>query len=148
MFDEAIANRFWAKVRKGDGCWPWTHAKYTGGYGKFAIEHRRLEGAHRMAWMLTFGPIPDGLHVCHACDNRACCNPKHLFVGTSAANNIDARQKGRVVPQNGALTANQVASIKAATAAGEPMKAIARRLGVHRNTVRGIVRGKVYIPAA
>lgn len=90
-----LEERFWRKVQKADGCWLWTGALFTAGYGKFTVKHQELEGAHRMAWLLTFGAIPDGLQVCHACDNPPCCNPKHLMLGTTAANHIDARLKGR-----------------------------------------------------
>ena len=52
--------------------------------------------AHRLAWELTFGPIPDGLHVLHACDNPPCIRPDHLMLGTQRANMRDAGRKGRL----------------------------------------------------
>lgn len=90
------ADRFWSKVRKGSPseCWEWTRSIGTGGYGKFGIDGV-IEGAHRMAWTITNGPIPEGLFVCHSCDNRKCCNPAHLWLGTIQDNLRDMVQKRR-----------------------------------------------------
>ena len=92
---EKDKSRFWAKVdRSGgpDACWLWTAAKRKTGYGLFYI--RRAHGSHRIAWAMDKGPIPDGLCVCHRCDNPPCCNPKHLYAGTKVDNAQDSIRAG------------------------------------------------------
>lgn len=89
--------RFWLAVDVSDlsGCWEWTHTRSNKGYGVTCISGRVNTFAHRMAWHLTNGPIPDGLFVCHHCDNPPCVRPDHLFLGDVKANMEDMVQKGR-----------------------------------------------------
>lgn len=90
--------RFWAKVdRSGgaDACWRWAAYLDPRGYGAFATNHSKMRGAHRVAWELTFGPIRGELDVLHRCDNPACVNPTHLFLGNHQANMDDRNHKGR-----------------------------------------------------
>jgi hypothetical protein len=92
-----VAERFWALVDRSGECWEWRGGRYLNGYGRFRLNNpRRMTGAHRVAYELTHGPVPDGLLVLHGCDNRACCRPDHLRVGTAGDNIRDALSRGRV----------------------------------------------------
>ena len=71
-------------------CWPWLGAKATNGYGAY-----RNMNAHRATYLLLVGKIPDGMVVCHKCDNQLCCNPTHLWIGTQKDNMRDMHAKGR-----------------------------------------------------
>lgn len=88
--------RFWRNVdrRSGSECWPWTGSIGSGGYGAFSIRGKQLT-ASRRAYELTFGAIPEGLFVLHSCDNRPCCNPAHLRVGTHTDNMRDMVSRDR-----------------------------------------------------
>lgn len=94
--DEDACMRFLERVDKPDdeSCWPYIGRLNRAGYGQFDWEARPWL-AHRFMWQIVFGDIPDGLFVCHACDNPTCCNPGHLWLGTCADNTRDMWTKGR-----------------------------------------------------
>ena len=125
-------------------CRVWVRATKNG-YGILSVANRH-EYAHRMAYRLWVGPIPEGIFVCHSCDNPPCFNPKHLFLGTHVENLQDASRKGRMHPGErhgmARLTDAQAKEIKAALALGDRGTDIAARYDIHPNTVYGIKKGR------
>lgn len=103
MISKKQAERFWARVdRSGgsDACHEWRGGLKANGYGRMRVGSlpagtRKMMGTHRIAWILTNGPIVDGLFVCHTCDNPPCCNTRHHFLGTIQDNTADMLAKGR-----------------------------------------------------
>ena len=111
-----ISERLWSLVNIGnDGdCWEWTgtvnRGKYNrGGYGRVGDGHGRKKYAHRVAYELTKGQIPEGFQVLHQCDNRRCCNPAHLHLGTNADNQREKVERGRAAIK---LNAESVRAIR------------------------------------
>ncbi len=93
-YRKPLEERFWKNVQKSDGCWEWQGKCTINGYG-YIVHNGKGLLTHRVSWELHKGPIPEGLVVCHHCDNRRCIRPDHLFVGTLADNNHDMMAKGR-----------------------------------------------------
>jgi hypothetical protein len=93
---DSTLQRFWARVRKGDGCWIFSGGNRGKGYKHLCSGGKARVAAHRFSWELAHGQkIPDGMLVCHTCDVRACVRPDHLFLGTHKDNHRDMMQKGR-----------------------------------------------------
>ena len=88
-----LKTRFWAKVKKGDGCWEW-QAQNVNGYGRIRI-NGKLVLSHRVVWEMNNGKIPNGIDILHSCDNPSCVNPKHLWAGTHQENMKDRDNKNR-----------------------------------------------------
>lgn len=131
------------------GCWIWLGSMTGNGYGQFMHE-RKLRRAHRFSYELYIGPIPNGLCTCHKCDNPACVNPGHMFLGTLKDNMQDASKKGRLSHTSrlrgekhhqSKLTGLQVKAIRADSRAQRP---IARDYGVSQNLVSQIKTRKIW----
>lgn len=92
---ESEERYFWGRIdRPNIGCWQWTGGRFNNGYGAF-WQNGSTKRAHRAAWIFANGVIPEGMLVCHHCDNRGCCRPSHLFLGTALDNQRDCIAKGR-----------------------------------------------------
>lgn len=91
-----LADRLWAKTERVGDCLEWTGTRLPRGYGViYGGPERRKVYTHRAAYEVTHGPVPDGMYVCHKCDNPSCVEPDHLFLGSPADNMQDMRAKGR-----------------------------------------------------
>lgn len=137
-------HQFWDRVLRTDaGCWHWTGAHSVGGYGQLALRNANgrvaTKGAHRMAWELLVGPIPEGMEIDHRCRNRGCVNPAHLRVVTRAENIRDAAQAGRR-PVDPATWAAEVRALLDATQMSQIE--LAHALGVQECTVSTWVSGR------
>lgn len=133
-------------VRVGS-CLEWQGARDGEGYGR-TQQRGKVWMANRLSWVLSHGPIPAGLEVCHRCDNPPCVNPEHLFLGTHQDNMRDAIAKGRfkiaglpgVTNLSAKLNDEQVREIRALAEQGVSQRTLARRFGVTQSTVWRIVR--------
>jgi hypothetical protein len=140
-------DRFWSKARLcPNGCLLWTGAVNNWGYGRFLYQGK-ARFAHRVAWALTHGPIPDGLHVCHSCDRPLCVNPEHLFLGTDLDNTRDMFAKGRNHSRAGTSNGNaKLTESDVRTIRGSPLghSELGRVYGVSPQTIFSIRRRKLW----
>lgn len=151
-WNRTFEERFWKRVKVGqsDECWPWLGGCNWGGYGKVR-RGAKLLTAHRVAFELTNGAIPKGLCALHKCDQRNCCNPSHVFIGTYKDNNRDRAQKGRSRPRRGEdngraiLTAKDVIKIRAVwDNGGITIAQLARKYSVAWEHMKRIVNRKLW----
>jgi len=147
---QIISGRSQPSKSMGGPCLPWEGAT-SGGYGNIKIDGKMLR-AHRAAWEKMHGPIPDGLHVLHRCDNRRCINPGHLFLGSNRDNVIDKTLKGHgVTPHylgekhpNAKLSDSEAREIRERALAGESTGALAEEFSVSQAAVSLIKHSKTY----
>lgn len=131
-------DKFWARVDKSAGdncCWPWTKGRCKKrGYGKVNYKNRQYK-SHRIAYMLSIGPISDGLLICHHCDNPPCCNPSHLYQGNYKTNAEDTIARGRrPIPKHKRLFESMIPDIAALLAVNTRAE-VAKMFGVGRRTL-------------
>lgn len=153
-----LDGNFWKKVDFGTGCWNWKGLRDPSGYGYFSIprDHHlfrkakrkdQMVRASRFAFQRVVGPIPEGLVVCHSCDNPSCVRPEHLFLGTTQENADDKVRKNRQYrpvgeKNNGSsLTEVQVMEIRRRLAIGESGRSLAKEFGVSKGCVSLINTG-------
>jgi hypothetical protein len=150
-----VADRFWKYVDKRglDECWPWVGARDTSGYGILLVD-RKARKAHRISWVISGKELPeyagnDPIGILHRCDNRLCCNPAHLFLGTNLTNIVDKVLKGRAsrkaILANPKLTAAQVGGIRALLPTGLSHRKIGQLFGVSRSNIGLIANGKTWV---
>ena len=151
-------------VKSRNGCWNWTRCKQAG-YGVAYFGKRRVL-AHRAAWESVNGPIPEGMSICHSCDNPSCINPAHLWLGTHKQNMHDAIQKGRASKPpvhvggehwrlkyphmvqrgednpNAIMTDEQVIQMRKDYVSGQPLDEICARYEINRATMHDYTSGR------
>ena len=150
----SIEENFWGMVDCSGDCWVWVGSKTRGGYGNFGLG-QGVHRAHRFAWKLINGPIPEGLWVLHKCDNRPCVRHDHLWLGTRQENMDDMVRKGRHrVPLNekglfisSKLTWEAVRIIRKEYVPGNGRwhtsnkRELCKRFSVGPTTIRNVVNG-------
>ena len=152
-----MSENFWSKVNKDapNGCWEWTASRNRQGYGYFGVKlapkNWKIKKAHRVAYELTVGQVPDGLNVLHRCDNPPCVNPDHLFVGDQSVNMRDAVAKGRKIGKALYGEANQYAKltdahVKIIKYVGNRLsqKRLGEALGVSQTNIGHVLRGNTW----
>lgn len=155
---QEVVDRTWfisrLKIDVITDCWEWIGSRTMrrGGYGQMSRKSKVLR-AHRVSWMLHNGDIPPGMFVCHACDNPPCCNPAHLFLGSSKENSDDCFSKGRGKVPSGyvgdkcpasKLTSIDIPEIRARLSRREPMHRIASHYGVTTQAIHRIKKGETW----
>lgn len=149
-----IGERLYSRIKKNphSECWEWQGSTRRG-YGRLIVGSRkdgtrRNESAHRLSYLFSIGSIPDGMEVCHKCDNPLCINPAHLFVGTKKENAADRDRKGRNIVFTGEeqprskLTKKMVKDARwERVFQGTSFQKLADKYGVSKKTMQNAVKG-------
>lgn len=149
--DNGFAAHFWGRVEIGppNECWPWRLSLNGDGYGQIAVGGKNWT-ASRLAYVLAYGGIANGLFVCHSCDNKPCCNPSHLYAGTRSQNECDKHRRGSPATPKGErnhfskLTEESVKHIRGLIRRDFTNVHIAQIIGVHHSTISAIRKGKTW----
>ena len=135
--------RFWKKIEKDDSeeCWEWLGCCNDKGYGQVGV-NGIMKYVHRISWELSRGmKIPKGMYICHKCDNRRCCNPRHLFLGTPKDNSQDMVMKER---GTGSFTKQHVEKIFILLEKGVSQRSVAKQFDTKQCTISAIATGRNY----
>lgn len=146
------------KIECAGECWVWTACKTRDGYGNMGNGLGKTERVHRLIYRLCVGPIPSHTEVCHNCpngDNRACCNPTHLFIGTHAENMKDCARKGRIKPRDSRGSKNPCAVLDESKSieivkryhsmpVAKRAEILSKEFGVSKATIYRIANGEIW----
>lgn len=141
--------RFWGRIKITDGCWLWQGAVNTTGYGmaNWSDGEKNIV-AHRLAYRMLVGEVPEGMRVCHTCDTPRCCNPAHMFLGTQKDNAADCKAKGRNTggrkDPHAAVNEQVVREMRRLKAEGTKTIDLARRFGVSPSAVSAILTRRTW----
>lgn len=124
-------------------CWEWTGAEKGNGYGNMTMNGQNIP-AHRASFILFIGPVPSHLDVCHACDNRSCVNPDHLFLGTRKENMQDAKKKGRVKGGGKHLTREELEKLCEMLRSGMSPRLVSQHTGIKYPTISALNSGRSF----
>jgi hypothetical protein len=143
-------NRLWKKVNilGPDDCWDWFGALSGRGYGVISVDYRTL-GTHTFSWMIdnNTNKVPYGMYILHRCDNRKCCNPKHIYCGTPSDNACDREERNPKKPYQDAskskLFSHEILELRKLTGMTQEEKA--RKYNIDQTSVSKILRAPVYL---
>jgi hypothetical protein len=143
-----VAERFWKRVKQGDGCWLWLGSRDKNGYGRMRLNGRPELVTH-IAWQLTYGALPKGQVILHVCDNPPCVNPDHLRIGTQQDNIADMHNKERARQGHALGVEHGLAKlnpdrVREIRASHETTLQLSKRLGIARATIDAVKKRQTW----